>query len=172
MRFFAAAVPLFVIIFLSAPSFAVEQKPDVVVDKMVVKLVRGVTNVGTSVLELPKQTYRSIRDRGPTGIAIGPLKGVVMTFYRALMGTGEAVFFMVPAPGYYDPMMDPEYVWQDWGSAKVGNIADMEMNPDAEPAPEASGAENAPSQEPAQENVTPPPQDPAATEANLPSTFQ
>jgi hypothetical protein len=37
-----------------------------------------------------------------------------MTVYRAIMGTAETIGFMVPQPGYYDPMVDPEFVWHDW----------------------------------------------------------
>ena len=37
-----------------------------------------------------------------------------MTLYRAFTGIIETVFFLVPQPGYYDPMIDPEFVWNGW----------------------------------------------------------
>ena len=41
---------------------------------------------------------------------------MAIKFTRGVTNAGvvEAVFCMVPQPGYYDPMMDPEYVWQGW----------------------------------------------------------
>lgn len=91
-----------------------DQQPEMIAEKMAVKLTRGVTNALTSIVELPKQTILTGRDMGPVGYIVGPIKGVGMTFYRGLTGLVEVVFCMVPQPGYYDPMMDPEFVWQGW----------------------------------------------------------
>ena len=91
-----------------------DQQPEVIVEKMAIKLVRGVTNTFTSIVELPKQTILTGREMGAVGYVVGPVKGIGMTLYRAVIGITEAVFCMVPQPGYYDPMIDPEYVWQGW----------------------------------------------------------
>lgn len=91
-----------------------DQQPEMIAEKMAVKLTRGVTNAVTSIVELPKQTILTGRDMGPVGYIVGPIKGVGMTLYRGVVGVVEAVFCMVPQPGYYDPMMDPEFVWQGW----------------------------------------------------------
>ena len=91
-----------------------DQQPEMIAEKMAIKLTRGVTNVVTSIVELPKQTILTGRDMGPVGYVIGPIKGVGMTLYRGVIGVVETVFCMVPQPGYYDPMMDPEFVWQGW----------------------------------------------------------
>jgi putative exosortase-associated protein (TIGR04073 family) len=105
---------------LPAPALAQEsQPPAAIVEKMAFKLARGVTNVATCVAEIPKQTVNTVRDRGSVGYVIGPLKGIGMTIYRGLVGGVEAIFFLVPQPGYYDPMMDPEYVWHGWGDANI-----------------------------------------------------
>jgi putative exosortase-associated protein (TIGR04073 family) len=95
------------------------QKPEAIVEKMSFKLVRGVTNVATAIVELPKQSIITVRERGPVGYVVGPIKGIGMTFYRAFMGAVETVAFMVPQPGYYDPMIDPEYVWQEWDTPRA-----------------------------------------------------
>ena len=87
---------------------------DVIVEHMAVKLVRGITNIATCVVELPKQTYLTIKEDGASGTVIGPLKGIGMMVYRALMGASETILFLVPQPGYYDPMIDPDYVWKGW----------------------------------------------------------
>ncbi|MDD2900676.1 MAG: exosortase system-associated protein, TIGR04073 family [Desulfuromonadaceae bacterium] len=105
---------LFTFVAVGSTPAAAEQKPEMIVEKMAIKLTRGVTNAVTSIAELPKQTILTGRDMGAVGYVIGPIKGVGMTLYRALIGVTETVFCMVPQPGYYDPMIDPEYVWQGW----------------------------------------------------------
>jgi putative exosortase-associated protein (TIGR04073 family) len=100
---------------VSIPSVVVaEQQPEMIADKMAVKFTRGVANTFTCIVELPKQTVLTVREMGTPGYLIGPIKGVGMTLYRGLTGITEAVFFMVPQPGYYDPLIDPAYVWRGW----------------------------------------------------------
>lgn len=93
---------------------AADQQPEMIAEKMAIKFVRGITNTVTSIVELPKQTILTGRDMGGVGYVVGPIKGIGMTFYRGVIGIAETVFCMVPQPGYYDPMIDPEYVWQGW----------------------------------------------------------
>ena len=120
MRAYAILFSFLLLLCLVAPCFAQDSaKPESIVGKMSFKLTRGVTNVATSVGEIPKQTYLTIRDQGAIGYVIGPLKGVGMTVYRTLLGTLETVLFMVPQPGYYDPMEDPEFVWNGWDDRPV-----------------------------------------------------
>lgn len=115
MRTIVTFLLLLTTVSFGIPAFAQEtQRTDVVMEKMAFKLVRGFTNAVTCVAELPKQTYLSSRDRGAVGFAIGPLKGIGMTLYRAFSGVAESVFFMVPQPGYYDSMINPDYVWKGW----------------------------------------------------------
>jgi putative exosortase-associated protein (TIGR04073 family) len=104
-----------------------EQQPEMIAEKMSVKFIRGIANTVTSVVEFPKQTYLTVRDIGAVGIVVGPIKGVGMTFYRGVVGVVEAVFCMVPQPGYYDPMMDPAYVWQGWEPRRDTSKAVEEM---------------------------------------------
>jgi putative exosortase-associated protein (TIGR04073 family) len=92
-----------------------DQLPEMIAEKMAIKFTRGITNTVTSFVEFPKQTILTVRDMGPAGVIIGPIKGVGMTFYRGVVGVAETIFCMVPQPGYYDPMIDPAYVWQGWG---------------------------------------------------------
>lgn len=105
------------------PAFATETpKPESIAEKMSFKLVRGVTNIATSIVELPKQTYLTGRTHGAVGYVVGPIKGTVMTLYRGLIGITETLFFMVPQPGYYDPMIDPEFVWKGWEDPKASTV--------------------------------------------------
>jgi len=120
MRTKATLLSLLLIMIFATASFAVEaQQPEAIAEKMAFKLVRGVANVATSVVEVPKQSYLMVRDRGGIGYVVGPLKGFGMAFYRLFAGVTETVFFAVPQPGYYDPMIYPEYVWQGWEEKRV-----------------------------------------------------
>lgn len=101
-------------VFVSPAISRADQQPEMIVEKMAVKLLRGLTNSVTSLGELPKQTVISVRDMGTIGYVAGPIKGIGMTLYRGFIGMTEAVFFLVPQPGYYDPMIDPTYVWEGW----------------------------------------------------------
>jgi putative exosortase-associated protein (TIGR04073 family) len=107
----------------SIPAFAAEEpKPEAIAEKMSFKLIRGVTNLTTSIAEIPKQTYLTGQAHGPVGYVAGSIKGVGMALYRGFIGLTETVFFLVPQPGYYDPMIDPVFVWQGW-EAPNGNQA-------------------------------------------------
>ena len=112
----AILLSLFITFFtVSAPHTVVaDQQPEMIAEKMAIKFTRGVANTFTSLAELPKQTYLTSRDMGTVGYVIGPIKGVGMTLYRGFIGITEALFCMVPQPGYYDSMIDPPYVWQGW----------------------------------------------------------
>jgi putative exosortase-associated protein (TIGR04073 family) len=116
-------VVVFLFVLLAVPvanSFAADDLTPVedrsaqeVVSGMGNKAARGVANVATGWLELPKQIYVASEEGGAAkGIFIGPLKGIGMTLVRTLAGVGELVTFFVPYPGFYDPYLDPSYVWE------------------------------------------------------------
>jgi putative exosortase-associated protein (TIGR04073 family) len=101
---------------LTLPCLAsAEQQPEIIAEKMAIKFSRGVANTFTSIVEIPKQTILTGRDMGTVGYVYGPLKGIGMAFYRGIIGLTETIFFAVPQPGYYDPMITPTYVWEGWG---------------------------------------------------------
>jgi putative exosortase-associated protein (TIGR04073 family) len=103
------------VLFTLPHAASADQAPDMIAEKMAIKLTRGVANTFTSIAEIPKQTILTGREMGPLGYAlIGPIKGIGMTFYRGFIGMTETIFFVVPHPGYYDPMIEPAYVWEGW----------------------------------------------------------
>lgn len=84
-----------------------------VVDAMANKFARGVANAATGWLEFPKQIYVTWQEDGPAkGLTVGPLKGVGMTVARTVAGAGEAATFFISWPGFFEPYMDPAYVWE------------------------------------------------------------
>lgn len=120
MRTKVTLLSLLLIMLCATASFAFEgQQPEAIAEKMAFKLVRGVANAATSLVEVPKQSYLTVRDRGGIGYLVGPLKGMGMAFYRLFAGVTETVFFAVPQPGYYDSMIYPEFVWQGWEEKRV-----------------------------------------------------
>ncbi len=123
-RHFAFAC-LFVTLFAtcSLPAFAYQGadkeyiqdvvEPEPWLGKASFKLVRGITNIVTSPVEIPKQIVVTTADEGAVGLATGPLKGVGMTVMRILVGAWETVTFLLPNSfeNDYDPIMNPEFVW-------------------------------------------------------------
>lgn len=105
-------------------SAANEQQPENIAAKMAIKFGRGVTNIVTSPIEIPKQTVLMGREMGGVGYVVGPFSGLLMTGYRFIAGATEAIFFMVPAPGYYDSLTDPEYVWVGWGAKRQQSVTE------------------------------------------------
>ena len=92
---------------------AEESSPQTVVTAMANKAVRGIANVATGWLEIPKQISVTFCEDGPVqGIFVGPLKGIGMTVVRTVAGVGELATFFVPFPGFYDPYFDPAFIWQ------------------------------------------------------------
>jgi len=134
MRTHVVAIILFMSMSITSSAFAQEaQRSEIIVEKMAFKFARGVTNAATCIVELPKQTYLTGRDRGAVGYVIGPLKGIGMTLYRGFIGVAETVFFPVPQPGYYDPMISPDFVWKGWEDTRPVASGKKEDEP-AEPA--------------------------------------
>ncbi len=99
MKHLFCAVAIFLL--MSTQSHAAnEQQPESITGKMATKFGRGVTNIVTAVVEIPKQTVIMGRDMGGVGYVVGPFSGVLMTGYRVVIGLTETVFFMVPALSY------------------------------------------------------------------------
>jgi putative exosortase-associated protein (TIGR04073 family) len=87
--------------------------PQEVLDGMSHKLVRGIASTATGIGELPKQIYlTTVTEGGLAGATIGPLKGIGMFLVRTVTGVIEVATFFFPLPGFYEPIIYPEYVWQ------------------------------------------------------------
>ncbi|OQY22526.1 MAG: hypothetical protein B6I37_06995 [Desulfobacteraceae bacterium 4572_35.2] len=93
--------------------------PEVYLENSSFKLVRGVANAITCPGEFPKQIVVTIRDRGPMGIVLGPLKGLGMMGLRGVSGIWEIATFPLPntLDGDFSAILKPEFVWTP--SAKI-----------------------------------------------------
>jgi len=77
------------------------------------KLGRGVGNILTGWIELPKNIYdTSVEDNVFAGIILGTAKGIGMTVMRTIVGAYETVTFPLPLPEDYTPIVEPEFVIQ------------------------------------------------------------
>lgn len=87
------------------------------INKMFHKLGRGVTNVLTGWVEIPKQIAREWTRTDPiTGTIVGACKGVVVAVARTFVGAYEVISFPFPVPSDYQVIMEPEFVLPTvWG---------------------------------------------------------
>ena len=81
------------------------------------KAGRGVTNILTGWIELPKQIHMGSQEPNPvTGLAWGVVKGVGLTVLRGGVGLYEALTFPIPYPknfaSPYDMMELTDYAWE------------------------------------------------------------
>ena len=82
------------------------------------KMGRGVVNVLTGWIELPKQVHMGSQEENPvTGFGWGLVKGAGLTVLRAGMGVYEALTFPIPYPksfaSPYEQMELPDYAWEE-----------------------------------------------------------
>ena len=77
------------------------------------KLGRGVGNILTGWIEVPKNIYdTSMESNVFAGLTLGLIKGVGMTVMRTVVGAYETVTFPIPLPEDYKPIVEPEFVIQ------------------------------------------------------------
>ncbi len=80
------------------------------------KLTRGITNTTFFCLEAPAQMYETAKESENefVGGSLGLIKGVFVSFLRALTGIFDVVTFIIPP--YDSPLMEPEYVFSRFNS--------------------------------------------------------
>jgi len=77
------------------------------------KLARGLANVLTSPLELPRNVQNMTEEQGVlVGWTGGMAQGIGMTALRIIVGAYEIITFPIPFPEDYAPVIEPEFVWQ------------------------------------------------------------
>ena len=80
--------------------------------KALFKLGRGLINILTGWVELPKRMDETTTRSGlGVGLTFGLLRGCGYGFVRTAAGVYEIITFPFPAPPDYQPLMHPEYVF-------------------------------------------------------------
>ncbi len=89
------------------------------ISKMFTKLGRGLVNVLTGWIEIPKNVAKEWRQTDPfTGLIVGCIKGLGWGIGRTLAGVYEVFTFPFPIPRDYKPIMYPEYILPSiWGES-------------------------------------------------------
>lgn len=103
--------------FAGVCAILVWSSPQALAQDPIHKMGRGVVNVLTGWLELPKQLHLGSQEDNPAaGLGMGLMKGAGLTLLRGGMGLFEAVTFPVPYPkGFaspYEQMELPDYAWE------------------------------------------------------------
>jgi putative exosortase-associated protein (TIGR04073 family) len=79
------------------------------------KLGRGLLNTITGLVEIPKEVIlTSKKDSLLKGLTWGWVKGIGTGLLRTASGVYETVTFPIPAPADYEPMVKPEFVFEEW----------------------------------------------------------
>lgn len=77
------------------------------------KLARGLVNVISSPLELPRNVQNMTEEQGVlVGWTGGMAQGIGMTALRIIVGAYEIITFPIPFPEDYKPVIEPEFVWE------------------------------------------------------------
>ena len=79
------------------------------------KLGRGLVNTVTGVVEIPKKVILTCKNDNPVlGLTWGWVKGAAVGLLRTAAGVYEVLTFPIPAPADYEPMVQPEFVFEEW----------------------------------------------------------
>ena len=107
MKYKGLIIALVVIMVLAVASTSYAQDP-------AKKLGRGLANILTGWIELPKNIYDvSVEENPLAGLTIGLAKGIGMTIVRTGAGIYEVVTFPFPIPEDYGPVLEPEFVFSE-----------------------------------------------------------
>ncbi len=102
-----SVVIIVAVLMLSGCNMTEEQNP-------ATKLGRGLANILTGWVELPKNIYEtSVEENVLSGLTMGLAKGIGMTIVRTGAGVYEVVTFPFPIPEDYLPVMEPEFVFSE-----------------------------------------------------------
>ena len=81
-------------------------------ENMLRKLGRGLANVATGAIEIPKAVQETFYEEGPVAaVSWGLMDGVYKFFARTLVGVYEVVTFPIPFPADYAPIVEPEFLF-------------------------------------------------------------
>ena len=77
------------------------------------KLVRGLGNVASGILEIPQTMGEEWKasNNAAVGCFVGAAKGTVQALVRMFSGVWDLLTFPVAAPKDYEPLYTPDYVF-------------------------------------------------------------
>ncbi len=79
------------------------------------KLARGCANMLLCPAEIPNQMFQEAYKTSPvTGVVVGFFKGIAKGAVRLAVGAWEVATFYFPGNNNYQPIVDPEVVFQEY----------------------------------------------------------
>jgi len=95
---------------------------------------RGIINVFTLWLEVPRNIVLDVNKYPFFGIVSGSMKGLYFSGARLCLSAADICMFGFTGPGAYNPDIFPEYVWEsDWNPYATNVPPEMiEMEKEAE----------------------------------------
>jgi len=113
------------------------------------KLGRGVANMLTGWVELPKNIYdTSVEENVIIGLTLGTVRGFGMFVVRTGAGIYEIATFPFAIPEDYAPVLIPEYVFSTTETVEVTEVAEIktvELIPDNDYKTDYAGRVGTPS---------------------------
>jgi len=111
MTLLAMAGAMLAVLALASPAEAQSSRRETTFDKCLHKLGRGIANVLTGWMEIPKEIAEAWRETDPfTGLIVGSIKGTGYFLVRFFAGFYEIFTFVMPFPEDYKPIIEPEFV--------------------------------------------------------------
>ena len=87
---------------------------EAIMDPIAKKFFRGLTNCLTGWVEIPRQMVLTTSNDGiQNALTVGLFKGTLMTVIRTGIGLYDVGTFFSAAPGDFDSVISPAYVWQE-----------------------------------------------------------
>jgi len=84
---------------------------------------RGVVNVFTLWLEVPRNYVLEVNRYPFFGLLTGPMKGLYFSGVRLCLSTADIFMLGMTGPSAYNPDVFPEYVWQSrWNYYNMTNL--------------------------------------------------
>jgi putative exosortase-associated protein (TIGR04073 family) len=104
---------LFMVAFLGISAFGTNANAEMDSGGAMSKLGRGFVNTFTGWVEIPKRMYETSEASGAgAGFTWGLLRGLGYGFVRTAAGLYEFFTFPFPAPENYEPVINPEFVFE------------------------------------------------------------
>ena len=76
------------------------------------KLGRGIANIATGWAEIPAEIFRESGNEGDAAAMFAaPFKGLAKAIGRTAVGAYEVVTFIIPLPRFYNPVIEPEFIF-------------------------------------------------------------
>lgn len=129
----AIKLPVFVILLCVSTFSHAEPEQDSYAEQFISKSGNALANITTGWLEVPKNIYITTRE---TNIIYGFIGGTGMGIFHLAGRIATGVFNLITAPVPSDPIVNPHYIWNDFGTKTTYAVQFYLEEPSTETAPQ------------------------------------